>query len=358
MIHDASARLSLFPPLSEESIIKGGLLTGIMARENPGRYSRQELVVGKEGQGRLQKARVAIIGLGALGSVAAELLARAGIGHLTLIDRDIVELSNLQRQLLYAEADIGKPKAEAAHSRLKAINGTVHYGSLVADINHKNIGKILEDEGLVLDCTDNLYARFLINDWAKKRGRPWIYSAAIREQGSVMLLAPGMPCFRCTFREAQGLDTCDTAGISNAISTAIASLQVNEAIRYLTREKRLAKESDSQCLIRLDLSSLSLAKIKTKKNPQCPACSGQYEYLGGKKEPRHISYQCSDTYQFFIDNLDLASCEKKWKRLGTVRKGKNYLFFKNLSVFSNGRVLIKAKSLGQANAILSRYAGM
>ena len=324
------------------------------------RYSRQELVIGKKSQKRLARAKVAILGLGALGSTEAELLSRSGIGHLTLIDRDIVELSNLQRQLLYSEADIGAPKAEAAGKRLRAINSTIKYNSIITDINHKNIGKILSDHDLILDCTDNLYTRFLLNDFTRKKKLSWIYSGAIREQGSVMLVTPKTPCFRCTTPEAQGLDTCDTAGVSNSIILAIASIQAHEAITFLTNDGKpnTKNQNNGQFLVHLNLVALSLSKLKTKQNPSCPACQGKYEYLSGKKETRSLSYQCSDTYQFFIENINLKALEKKWAPLGPIKKGKGFLFFKTLSVFDNGRILIKAKSIEQAKSILTRYVGV
>ncbi len=322
------------------------------------RYSQQELVLGFAAQMRLQKAKVAVLGLGALGSVAAELLARAGIGNLTLIDRDLVELGNLQRQLLYKEGDVGKPKAEAAFHRLKSINSDVHYNCFIADINHKNVEKILTKHDLILDCTDNLYTRFLLNDFCKRRGIPWIYAAAIKEKGCIMLITPKMPCFRCTYKEAQGLDTCDTMGVTNAITTAIASIQVNEAVHYLSIGKKQESEGNDQCLISIDFSSVSISKIKTRENPSCPVCVGKYAYLDGKMEPRQMSYQCSGTYQFFLDDLNLKTLKSRWRKIGRVREGKGYLFFGDIAAFSNGRVIIRAKSLELAKAALAKYVGV
>ena len=181
----------------------------------------------------LQKAKVAVLGLGATGSVAAELLTRAGIGSIAIIDRDQIELTNLHRQALYTEKDVGKPKAEIAQKALKQINSEIKITSFIMDINHKNIENILKQD-LILDCTDNLYTRFLINDYSRKSSTPWIYSACISDHGNVMTITKSTPCFHCIFQEVEGLDTCDTAGILNTVSHSIASLQVQEAVRYLT----------------------------------------------------------------------------------------------------------------------------
>ncbi len=319
------------------------------------RYSRQELVVGKAAQKKLSAANVAIIGLGALGSMAAELLARAGIGTLIIIDRDVVEESNLQRQVIYAEADIGKPKAEAAFHQLKAINSTIKITPIITDINHNNIEKILKNVDVILDCTDNLYTRFLINDFAKKQRKPWVYAGCIRQEGSVTLLTPSTACFRCFTKEAVGLDTCDTAGVLNIASAITASLQVQLAMQYLTGNRN---NTATAILHHINLKTMSLSALTIKKNSRCAACGGNYDYLNGKKEPKTLQYQCSNLYQFFVDGINFKTIEKKAKKLGKVRKGKGFLMFNGISVFDNGRILIKAPSLEKAKTLLSRYIGI
>jgi molybdopterin/thiamine biosynthesis adenylyltransferase len=166
-----------------------------MMRPADSRYSRQERFqpLGAEGQRRIRAARVALVGCGALGSVQAELLVRAGVGHVRLIDRDFVEWSNLQRQFLFDESDAreGLPKAAAAARRLKLINSDVEIEPVVADLTPSNATELLEDAGLILDATDNFETRYLINDFAVRSGVPWIYGAAVGSYGLKMAIAPG-----------------------------------------------------------------------------------------------------------------------------------------------------------------------
>ena len=205
------------------------------------RYIRQEIFkgIGKKGQKKLGKSIVAIIGLGALGSNSAELLARAGIGRLILVDRDVVELSNLQRQRLFDEKDIGKPKALAARERLTKINSGINIDFFIDDLNFENINQVLKNKiDLILDCTDNLETRFLINDFCIKNKFPFIYSSAVGSKGYVFDIVPGKtPCLRCFLKEATHLDTCETIGVLNAITNLISSIQANEALKILLNKK-------------------------------------------------------------------------------------------------------------------------
>ena len=193
------------------------------------RYIRQEIFreVGKKGQNKLGNSTVAIVGLGALGSVSSELLARAGIGKLILIDRDIVELSNLQRQGLFDESDAGKPKSLSAKEKLAEINSEIKIDFFIDDLNFNNIEKLIpiKNIGLILDCIDNLETRFLINDYCMKNKIPFIYSSAIGTKGYVFNIIPDKdsPCLRCFLQEAAKLDTCETAGVLNSIPHLISS---------------------------------------------------------------------------------------------------------------------------------------
>ena len=205
------------------------------------RYIRQQIFreIGKKGQEKLGKSTVAVVGIGALGSNSAELLARAGIGSLILIDRDVVELSNLQRQRLFDENDVGKPKALAAKEHLAKINSEIKIEFLIDDLNFENIGKIFNRKpDLILDCTDNLETRFLINDFSVKNEIPFIYSSAVGSKGYVFDIIPGKtPCLRCFLKEAAQLDTCETAGVLNAITSLISTMQASEAIKILLNKK-------------------------------------------------------------------------------------------------------------------------
>ncbi len=202
------------------------------------RYAKQRIFLGAEAEARLRGARVAIVGLGATGSVLAAWLARAGVGHLTLLDRDLVEQSNLQRQLLYGEADLLRPKAEAAAARLREANSEIELRPLVADLTSGNARELLAGFDLILDGTDNFEARYLINDVSILTGTPWIYTGALGAEGMVWPLhPPRTPCLRCLMEEppASGdVDTCDSAGVLGPAVGVAASWAALEALKLLT----------------------------------------------------------------------------------------------------------------------------
>src|SRR6478609_3845988 len=206
------------------------------------RYSRQMRFfgLGEAGQSRLLDSRVTLCGCGALGTVLANALVRAGVGHLRLIDRDFIETSNLQRQVLFDEHDVAEnlPKAEAAARKLGGINSSVHVEPVVADIDRTNIDALVQDADLILDGTDNFEIRYLINDAAVKLGKPWVYGGCIGSHGQTMTILPGeTPCLRCVFEAAPNpgeVGTCETAGVLSPIVSIIASFQAAEAIKLLT----------------------------------------------------------------------------------------------------------------------------
>ncbi len=204
------------------------------------RYAKQRIFLGPEREARLRSKRVAIVGLGATGSVIAAWLARAGVGHLTLLDRDIVETTNLQRQLLYGESDVLRPKAQAAAARLREANSSVELRPVVADLTSGNARELLTGFDLICDGTDNFEARFLLNDLAILTGTPWIYCGALGAEAVVWPLhPPGTPCLRCLMEEppASGdVDTCDSAGVLGPAVGVAASWAALEALKVLTGE--------------------------------------------------------------------------------------------------------------------------
>lgn len=204
----------------------------------PDRYQKQRIFLGREPEARLHSRRVAIVGLGGTGSVLANWLARAGVGHLALMDRDLVDVSNLHRQILYAQADVGRPKAEVAARRLKEANDQVDLKPLVTDLTSGNARELLSDYDLILDGTDNFEARFLINDVAIATGTPWIYTGAIGAEGLVWPIhPPKTACLRCLMEQpppSGDVDTCDSAGVIGPAVGVMASWAAVEALKLLS----------------------------------------------------------------------------------------------------------------------------
>jgi molybdopterin-synthase adenylyltransferase len=245
------------------------------------RYQKQRIFLGREAEARLRSQRVAIIGLGATGSVLATWMARAGVGQLTLIDRDVVELSNLHRQMLYTERDLGTPKAQAAASHLEEVNSRLYLNPLVTDLTSGNAREILAHYDLILDGTDNFEARFLINDVSILTGTPWIYTGAIGAEGIVWPIAPPeTPCLRCLMEQppASGdVDTCDSAGVLGPAVGIMASWAALEALKILTASGEPQRE-----LIRFDFWRNERQFIQPPKT-RCGYCSqGLTEFLDAR----------------------------------------------------------------------------
>nr|MBA4405049.1 hypothetical protein [Nanoarchaeum sp.] len=226
------------------------------------RYVRQEIFIGKKEQKKLEKSKVVVIGLGALGSLTSELLVRAGIGEITLVDKDKIEIENLQRQHLYSEKDVGKYKVKVAKKKLCEINSNVIVKVIVDMLNEDNLN-VLESD-LVLDCTDNFEARFLINKYCVRHKIPWIYASAIRDKGNVLVVKN--LCFNCVFGYRKTFEKCASVGILNTITSLVSSVQVNEALKLLTG-KKYEKE-----LLRFDLGSNEFTKVKVSKKKNCEVC--------------------------------------------------------------------------------------
>ena len=251
------------------------------------RYSRQILFAGikPEGQEKLSAARVTIVGCGATGSCVAGLLGRAGIGHLRIIDRDYVESSNLQRQVLFDETDAAEslPKAIAAARKISAFNSSISVQPEVADLTPENAAALLSETDLILDATDNFETRYLINDFAVKNNQPWIYAAAVGAYAVTMNVLPGeTACLRCIFPgPPQGtVETCDTAGILNSAASLVASIQAVEALKLLVG----AKEKLRRTLLSFDLWTNDHSEISTARpRLDCPACGArEFVYLAGE----------------------------------------------------------------------------
>lgn len=249
------------------------------------RYARQIRFapIGESGQQRLGKGRAAIVGMGALGSVIAQHLVRSGVGYVRLIDRDIVEWTNLQRQSLYTEQDvIGLlPKAAATAARLRAINSSIVVDPVSADLTASNAEALLSDVSLIIDGTDNFSVRYLINDYSLKHGLPWIYGGAVGAGGMSMTIRPHVTaCYRCIFPEppAPGAtDTCETAGVISPIVDIIGSVQSVEAIKLLSGQEHALHNT----LFQVDLWNHLWMPVSVAgaKRSDCPACGGRYEYL-------------------------------------------------------------------------------
>jgi adenylyltransferase/sulfurtransferase len=225
------------------------------------RYSRQIAFFGKSSQVKLANSCVAIVGLGALGSVAAELLARAGIGKLLLIDADFIELNNLQRQALYDEKDIGELKTKALKKHLSRINSRVDIDIKNIALSKQNITTLTKAD-LILDCTDNIETRKVINAFCLKSKKPWIFASAVRDEGYVHAFMPRKPCFLCLFPKANFDESCCSSGVLNTLTHSIAAMQANECIKILLGQK------PNKNLLHLNMSLPSLTEIKIK-NKAC-----------------------------------------------------------------------------------------
>ncbi len=244
----------------------------MLSSKDTARYSRQISFdkIGQKGQEKLARAKVAIVGMGGLGSVIAMILARAGVGYLRLIDRDIVEQNNLQRQVLFEEDDIGKPKADVSKKRLSAINSGIKIDAVFNCLDEKNAEKLLSGVDIILDGTDNMEARMIINEFAVKNKIPFVYGAAVRDKGMAMLIIPGKtPCLKCIFRRVSGLGMdCGSLGVLPTATGFIGTIEANEAIKFICGfGKTLAGK-----LFYLDLSENRFDVLGIKKDKRCVIC--------------------------------------------------------------------------------------
>ena len=305
------------------------------------RYHSQELFIGKQAQKALQRSKVTIVGIGALGSVVAELLARAGL-NLTLIDRDTVEETNLQRQVLFSESDKGKPKTLAAKKKLEEINPKITIKTEFIHLDYENIRLVNGD--VIVDCTDNLETRYLLNEYAVKKNIPLVHGSAIQDHGFVFNVIQ-QPCLRCIFKNAITTDTCETVGVMNTITCIIGALQAQETIKILT------KKNPERDLLYVTLTTNSITKIKVKPEPSCSVCKGKYDYLEGKN--KHIESYCGAF--IFKEKINYNRLKKQLKQIGA-KEVQNTLIFKKITIFPHA-VLIKTQSKKEAQTIYSKYIG-
>lgn len=335
------------------------------------RYSRQRLFapIGNEGQERLAASHVALAGCGATGAASAGMLARAGVGRLTIIDRDFVEPSNLQRQMLFTEQDAleSLPKAEAARRRLKEINAEVEVVSHVADLTPGNVRALLAGADIILDATDNFETRYLLNDFAIESGAPWIYAAAIGSYAATMNILPTgehrTACMACVFPEPPGgtVETCDTAGILGSAVNVAASLQVIETIKLLTGHASAMRRS----LVSMDLWSGERAEVSAgHPRADCVVCGmHHFRHLEGEGRP-HITLCGRNSVQIHEHNrpVDFDTLAARLRPLGEVRWNGMLLRFAygdyRLSVFADGRTVVQGTSeVPRARALYARFIG-
>ena len=340
------------------------------------RYSRQMLFrpLGPEGQARLGQAHAAVIGVGATGAATAQLLARAGIGQLTIIDRDFVEPSNLQRQVLFDEEDVraALPKAEAARRHLERINADVRVSAHIADLVPGNIAELLGGADLLLDCTDNFETRFLLNDYSVSTGTAWIYAAAVGSYAVTMNILPahadGTPweptaCLACLFPAAPRgeVETCETAGILSTAVNLAASLQVTEALKLLAGHPHALRRT----LLSWDLWTGERSELRAgAPSPECEVCGARrFLHLAGEARP-HITLCGRNSVQIHehARPVDLGALRRRLQPLGTVRANDLLLRFTygehTLTVFPDGRALIQGTTdPALARSLYARFVG-
>lgn len=330
------------------------------------RYSRQVILpeIGTKGQERLGEASVLVVGCGALGSMSSEHLARAGVGHITVIDRDLVELENLQRQILFSESDIGRTKAGTAQECLKAINSDIEVTGLVEDLNPRNAVRIIQGSDVVVDGTDNMETRYLINDVCVKEKIPWVYGGAVSTYGMSMNIVPDeTPCFICAFPHIPNpgsLPTCDTVGVVNTIPSIVASIQTTEALKILL------KKSYSKHLIIFDVWNHDFEHVKIAQKKDCPCCVG-HNFIHMDTETMDVATTLCGRDAVQISpvrggSISLPELGQRLEKVGTVTLGSSHLLFKGedvaITIFSDGRAIIKGTDdISTAKSLYAKYIG-
>ena len=337
------------------------------------RYSRQTLFkpLGQAGQRRLGESRVTLIGCGALGSVLADTLVRAGVGFFRIVDRDFLELNNLQRQILFDEQDVADrlPKAEAARRKLNRINSTVTIEAVIEDADNSNIETLIEGADLILDGTDNFATRYLINEVAVKHGVPWIYGACVSATGLTMPIIPGLtPCLKCLFEQAPPPEmspTCDTVGVLGPVVGVVASLQAAEALKILSGNQ----DAVTRKLTSIDVWAGRIVQLNVgAAQADCACCAqGVYEYLDGEAGQQAAVLCGRDAVQINQTprrKLDLAALAGKLSEAADGSPACNEFMLQvrldgcEVTVFPTGRAIIKGtKDISRARSLYAKYIG-
>jgi adenylyltransferase/sulfurtransferase len=338
------------------------------------RYSRQILSqhIGEECQKVLMDSNAVVVGCGALGTVSSSYLTRAGIGQIRIIDRDFIEESNLQRQILFDENDIAEnlPKAIAAQRKLSKINNKANIEGIVTDVNFANIEELTKGADVIIDGTDNFETRFLINDFCIKNNIPWIYGACIGSRGVTMNIIPSKtPCLRCVFATMPQMGTfptCDTAGVIGPIAGVIGSIQATEAIKILTGKY----ESANKTLIEIDVWDTKVKQIDVSELMSlndCPTCKlHTYKFLEAEDSVMATLICGKNAVQVMSrnsSNIDLVQLAERLASISDVSSNEFMLKFKvkdnEFTVFPDGRAIITGTNdLSTAKSLYSKYLGM
>jgi adenylyltransferase/sulfurtransferase len=337
------------------------------------RYARQIIFpdLGEAGQRRLLDSTVVLIGCGATGTVIANHLARGGVGHLRIVDRDFIELNNLQRQLLFDEQDMadGLPKAEAARRKLARINSEITVEGIVADVTADNILGLLAGADLAMDGADNFETRFLLNDACVKLGLPWIYTGVIASYGMTMTIRPGeTACLRCLLGQmpAPGTaPTCDTAGVLAPSVAVVASIAAGEALKLLAGFGELNTGS----LLNFDLLDNSLERFEVLRRPDCHACGQRdLEFLHAEVGTRTATLCGRNAVQISVHGrpaVDLAELAGRLRQSGISQVTANPYLLRaaidglELTVFADARAIIKGtEDEAVARTVYAKYVGM
>ena len=350
-----------------------GLLMDIHDQPDLARYARQMRYApfGEQGQQNLARRRALVCGCGALGSVIANTLVRAGVGFVRIVDRDFIELNNLQRQVLYDEADVAAeiPKAVAAAAKLRQINSQIEIESLVADVDSTNIAQLVGDVDVIVDGLDNFETRFLLNDAAVKFGKPWIYGGCIGAEGQTMTIVPGetacLSCFMPVAPPPGTTPTCDTAGILGPIVNVVASFQAMEAIKLLAGRR----EAISRSLTIFEMWDNRIRQIdlsKLRDQSDCPTCKRrEFPWLAGERGS-HTAVLCGRNAVQLMQpgggRLDLASLAEALRGVGQVSFNSYLLRLTvdkyQITVFPDARAIIGGTNdIAEARTAYARYIG-